>query len=299
MTRSSPAAPQAPLSREAQQQQDQALLDRLLGQGIKLPPQPRVVEQLQRQIQGPEADLRAIARTIAQDAGITALLFKAVQSSAYRQHQPFSSLDKILQAVGLSQTLHLVQAVALAGSQRVTRRRKAYERFWSRSQDVARLAMLIAGDKVAVCNVFPDQAYLAGIFHDCGVPLLLERFPTYGEAMGLEGDQGWIDYREEDRRFQADHCVVGYFIARHWGLPDFIADAIRFHHDLPRLVAGESRSLAAILQLAMHAYHQEHRLDDPEWPLLRGEVGEELGLAPEEEQEYVEELLYRFQTDGE
>lgn len=78
MTRSSPPAPGAPVSREAQQQQDQEVLDRILGQGIKLPPQPRVVEQLQRQIQGLDTDLRAIARTIAQDAGITSLLFKAV-----------------------------------------------------------------------------------------------------------------------------------------------------------------------------------------------------------------------------
>ena len=45
------------------------------------------------------------------------------------------------------------------------------------SRAIAQLAMLIAGRRVTVCNIFPDQAYLAGIFHDCGVPVLMQRFP--------------------------------------------------------------------------------------------------------------------------
>ena len=48
------------------------------------------------------------------------------------------------------------------------------------------------------------------------------------------GEPGrWIELAEEDKKFNADHCVVGYIVARHWNLPDFIADAIRgYHHDI-------------------------------------------------------------------
>lgn len=269
-----------------------------MQQGVKLPPQPKVVEELQRQLARNETDIRALARTISQDAGITALLFKAVQSAAYRQHQPFESLEKILQTIGLKQTVNLVQAIALAGSFKVSRHRQAYERFWSRSQAIAQLAMLIAHERVTVCNVFPDQAYLAGIFHDCGVPLLMERFPSYCLAMRLEDGESWIDYLEEDRKYQADHCVVGYFIGRHWALPDFIAEAIRFHHDLPQLVPGNARSLGAILQLAIHAYHQDLRLEDREWASLEADVLDELGIHEDGLQEYIDELLERFQRQG-
>ena len=294
----SQAVPAAPvdLSPEQRQEEDARLLRRLLSQGVKLPPQPKVVEELEAQLKRGEADVRKIARTISQDAGITAMLFKAVQSSAYRQHQPFGSLEKILQAVGLKQTLNLVQAIALMGANKVSKHRKAYERFWSRSQTIAQLAMLIADERVMVCNVFPDQAYLAGIFHDCGVPLLMERFPSYCRAMHLEENDTWIDLLEEDKKYQADHCVVGYFVARHWHLPEFICEAIRFHHDLPQLVPGDSRSLAAIIQLAIHAYHRVQHLDDPDWQRVAADVQEELGIHADSMPEYLDELLERFQN---
>jgi len=290
---------QAAVAPETREEQDQKTLKRLLAQGVKLPPQPKVVEDLERMLKREETDLRALARTISQDAGITAMLFKAVQSSAYRQHQPFDNLEKILQAIGMKQTLNLVQAIALMGMNKVSKHRKAYERFWSRSQTIAQLAMLVADERVMVCNVFPDQAYLAGIFHDCGVPLLMERFPTYCRAMRLE-DEGdiWIDLLEEDKKYQADHCVVGYFVARHWHLPEFICESIRFHHDLPQLVPGDSRSLAAIIQMAIHAYHRYLHLDDPDWARVEPDVLEELGIHADSLPEYMDELLERFQNQA-
>ncbi|AEV27742.1 HDOD domain-containing protein [Azospira sp. APE16] len=295
MTSSASAAATVESVPESRLQKDEKTLQRLLSQGVKLPPQPKVVEELERLLRSDEADLRALARVISQDAGITAMLFKAVQSSAYRQHQPFDNLEKILQAIGLKQTLNLVQAIALMGANKVSKHRKAYERFWSRSQTIAQLAMLIADERVMVCNVFPDQAYLAGIFHDCGVPLLMERFPSYCRAMHLEENDTWIDLLEEDKKYQADHCVVGYFVARHWHLPEFICEAIRFHHDLPQLVPGDSRSLAAIIQLAIHAYHQYLHLDDPDWGRVVEDVQEELGIHADDLPEYLDVLLERFQ----
>lgn len=295
MTSSASAAATVESVPEGRLQKDEKTLQRLLSQGVKLPPQPKVVEELERLLRSDEADLRALARVISQDAGITAMLFKAVQSSAYRQHQPFDNLEKILQAIGLKQTLNLVQAIALMGANKVSKHRKAYERFWSRSQTIAQLAMLIADERVMVCNVFPDQAYLAGIFHDCGVPLLMERFPSYCRAMHLEENDTWIDLLEEDKKYQADHCVVGYFVARHWHLPEFICEAIRFHHDLPQLVPGDSRSLAAIIQLAIHAYHQYLHLDDPDWGRVVEDVQEELGIHADDLPEYLDVLLERFQ----
>lgn len=295
MTSSASAAATVESVPESRLQKDEKTLQRLLSQGVKLPPQPKVVEELERLLRSDEADLRALARVISQDAGITAMLFKAVQSSAYRQHQPFDNLEKILQAIGLKQTLNLVQAIALMGANKVSKHRKAYECFWSRSQTIAQLAMLIADERVMVCNVFPDQAYLAGIFHDCGVPLLMERFPSYCRAMHLEENDTWIDLLEEDKKYQADHCVVGYFVARHWHLPEFICEAIRFHHDLPQLVPGDSRSLAAIIQLAIHAYHQYLHLDDPDWGRVVEDVQEELGIHADDLPEYLDVLLERFQ----
>jgi len=64
--------------------------------------------------------------------------------------------------IGIKQTCNLVQAVALSTSIS-SATRKSFDIFWTRSQEVAQIAALIAADRVSVCNIFPEQAYMAGI----------------------------------------------------------------------------------------------------------------------------------------
>ncbi|MBL8404413.1 MAG: HDOD domain-containing protein [Dechloromonas sp.] len=270
-------------------------IKRLLEGGVKIPPQPRVLDELRKLMARKEMDVRLLARVINQDPGLTAILFKIVGNSAYRQHPPMSTVEEILHAVGVRQTFNLVQAISLAGLGAIKKNRQVYEAFWARSHTIAQLAMLIADERIAVCNIFPDQAYLAGIFHDCGVPLLMQRFPTYCAEMQLGAPGQWIDIAEEDRKFNADHCVVGYLVARHWCLPEFICDAIRYHHSINELGAHEARSMVAILQLAIEIHCVDQRMDNPEWDAIRGDVLPELGLSDDTLPEFVDIILERFQ----
>lgn len=273
---------------------DAGKMKRLLERGVTIPPQPRVLEELRQHLKRKEFDVRLLARVINQDPGLTAMLFRVVGSAAYKQHQPFATVEQILHAVGVRQTFNLVQALAMASLGDVKKNPRAYEAFWSRSQAVAQLAMLVADDRVAVCNIFPDQAYLAGIFHDCGVPLLMQRFSTYCAEMHLGEPGRWIELAEEDKRFSADHCVVGYIVARHWSLPEFICDAIRYHHDIKQLGLHASRSMVAILQLAIEIYYHDLHIDNPEWPLVEEEVLAEMGLHRDAVPEFIDIVLERF-----
>ena len=69
--------------------EDAARIKRLLEGGVKIPAQPRVVEELRKHMARKELDVRVLAGVINQDPGLTAMLFKVVGNSAYRQHQPF------------------------------------------------------------------------------------------------------------------------------------------------------------------------------------------------------------------
>ena len=277
-------------------EEDARKIKRLLERGVKIPPQPRVLQELYRLLQQKDFDIRVLSRVINQDPGITAMLFKVVASPVYKQHQPFETVAQILHAVGVRQTANLVQAVALAGMGDVKKNPRIYEAFWARSHAVAQLAMLIADERVAVCNIFPDQAYLAGIFHDCGVLLLLQRFSSYCAGMRLDEPGRWVDLAEEDRKFNADHCVVGYLVARHWHLPDFICDAIRYHHDIRELGMHAARTMVAILQLAEEIYYRDQRVVNTEWDRVKPEVLPELGLNEDALPEFVDVILERFQT---
>jgi hypothetical protein len=194
----------------------------------------------------------------------------------------------------LQQTANLVRVIALSSSMPAKHNRKAFEAFWSRSQAISELAMLVAEERVAVCNIFPDQAGLAGVFHDCGVPVLMQRFSTYCKDMCLDEPGRWTDLAEEDRRFNADHCVVGYLVAKHWNLPDFICDAIRYHHDVTQLGHHVARSMVAILQLAIQIYSEDRHLPNPEWESIRSEVLDELGLREDTLPELIDVVLEQY-----
>ena len=267
---------------------------RLFEKGVTIPPQPRVLQELQDALGRGVADVRVLSRIISQDPGIVATLFNVVQSAAYRDFQPFTSLTRVLQAIGLQQTANLVRAIALSSSLPAKHNRKAFESYWARSQAVAELAMLIADERVAVCNIFPDQACLAGVFHDCGVPVLMQRFSTYCKAMQLDQQGRWANLADEDARFNADHCVIGYLVGKHWRLPDFICDAIRYHHEITRLENHASRTMVAILQLAIYFYHQDQRLAYAEWDDVCKDVLDELGLGQDSLPELADMVFERY-----
>jgi HD-like signal output (HDOD) protein len=268
-------------------------LERLAKQGVKIPPQPRVLVELQQLLVSDDYEMRSVARVIGQDPGIVALLFRLVRSPAFSRGKKVDSLEQILMVVGIKQVFNLVQAAALSATIS-DKTRRAFEVFWNRAHEIAQMAAIIAEDLVSVCNVFPDQAYLAGIFHECGVPVLMLRFPRYCAALQLDNATCWPNLAEEDVKFNVDHCSVGYLVARHWGLPDFVCDAIRYHHELPDERIGATSSLIAIIQLAAHFYHMLHHVDDPLWGKIGLRVLSELGFGPEDEKDYYDQISARF-----
>ena len=275
--------------------EDEKALKALVGRGIRIPPQPRVLLDLEKTLRSGKVDVRGIGKIIAQDPGISAMLFKAARSPVYGGGKDLDSLEKVLMVIGLKQTFSLVQAVAVANTLSDATR-PAYEAFWARSFDIAKFASLIAADRVSVCNIFPEQAFLAGTFHECGVPVLMQRFPDYCAAVDIEQACRSANLAEEDARFSVDHCVIGYLVAKHWKLPDFICAAIRYHHEMPQEEAGAVCTLVAILQLARHFYHTMTNLEQPSWAWLRDPVMNELGLAFENDRDYYEVIVERFHS---
>jgi len=269
-------------------------LEQLKKQGVRLPPQPRVLVEFQRLLASDDYEIRSVAKVIAQDPGIVATVFRVARSPAFARARGATTLEQILMVVGVKQVFDLVQAAALATALSDGARR-AFEIFWNRAHEIAQMAAMIAEDRVSVCNVFPDQAYLAGIFHECGVPVLMLRFPKYCETLRLENATCWPNLAEEDARFAVDHCSVGYLVARHWGLPDFVCDAIRFHHELPEeRTIGASVTLVTIIQLASHFYHRLHHVDDPLWEKIGVRVLSELGFGPDEESDFYDLMSTSF-----
>jgi len=279
-------------------EQQAASLKMLLERGIKIPPQPRVAQQFRSMVERGERDVRRLAHVLAEDPGITGMLFKVAQTPAYQQYHPFGSIEEILQAVGLKQTANLVTAIAF-GVSFPKGNTAAYEAYWARSRSVAKLAMLVEEMRVGSSGASTDQVFLAGTLHDAGVPVMMQRFPGYCETMRLTTPGKWSGLAQEDSKFFADHAVVGYLIARHWHLPDYVCAAIRFHHDLDATTPQGARGMVALIQYAVELYHRDLRVENPDWLGQREAVYEALDFSSvEQEQQCADAVFVAFDTLG-
>lgn len=249
---------------------------------VKLPPQPKVLMALNKEIKKEQPSFENIAALIEQDPSMVAKVLKIVNSPFYStSRNEMVSMVRALSILGLRNFVCVVLASCLKDMVGVT---EETMRIWSHTLLVAKICELIAR-QLGVAP--PDAAYMAGLFRDSSVPLLLEKEPRYDEVMNmLVVGGGDVDAFEESH-FDTSHSTMSYLLARSWSLPEAVCDAIHMHHcsDFSVFPSAESRSLAAVLMLAdqlVHEYARKELTEDVEdcfWPLVENQVFDELGIS--------------------
>ena len=257
-------------------------------QGISVPPQPQIMVDLQMEQYMPDPDLEVIARLISQDPGLSGALLKIVNSSYYGLSNKIASIQRAVNLLGSRSIINLINALSIKGEMSddtiVT-----LNRFWDSAQDVAMTCLTLAkrtGSQAV------DEAYALGLFHDCGVPLMLKRFPNYMSVLEQAYANAGPDCRvvdTENNAFNTNHAVVGYYTAKSWRLPEHVTDAIANHHNALAIFSDEStrnpalKNLLAILKMAEHICSSYRVLGnqaaDYEWNAIGHLVLDYVGLS--------------------
>src|ERR1035437_2295914 len=141
---------------------EQALLDSVLASQISIPPQPAILLEIDKLINKPNNQITAIGNLINKDVGLSAAIFKLVNSSFYKSPTQITSIQKAITVLGLNQVTNLIKGLLLRKS--IGGNEVAYEKFWERSNEIALLSAIVARKQVSACNIAVDQAYLAGLF---------------------------------------------------------------------------------------------------------------------------------------
>ena len=257
-------------------------------QGISVPPQPQIMVDLQMEQYMPDPDLEVIAGLIAQDPGLSGALLKIVNSPYYGLSNKIASIRRAVTVLGSRTVINLINAQSIKGEMTddtiVT-----LNRFWDTAQDVAMTSLTLA--KRTGTQAL-DEAYALGLFHDCGIPLMLKRFPDYMRVL----EQGYANagtgsrvVDTENRHFNTNHAVVGYYTAKSWRLPAHLTEAIANHHNALAIFSDDSsrnsqlKNLLAILKMAEHicASHTVlgNQREDHEWNSIRHLVLDYIGLS--------------------
>ncbi len=255
----------APPSQKIDPLLERSLLD------IGIPPCPDILNRIMAEMHKDEPDHTRLINIISADVALSAGLIKTTNSPYFVRQQRARSVHDALTILGLRVACHTIAGIIL---------RKAFPstpslvRFWDASARTARLCAWLA-NKLDIPGFIADDAYTFGLFHDCGIPVLIGRFTNYKEVLGQANRDPETEFTAlEDSLIQTNHAVVGSALAQSWWLPESMYLAIRHHHQLTALTPDSalpefSRLLIATTQLAEHLSQQQLGLDmTQEWPKL-------------------------------
>jgi HD-like signal output (HDOD) protein len=257
-------------------------------QGISVPPQPQIMVDLQMEQYMPDPDLKAIARLIAQDPGLSGALLKIVNSQYYGLTNKIASIERAVNLLGSRSVINLINAQSIKGEM-TDETIVTLNRFWDTAQDVAMTSLTLAkrtGSQAV------DEAYALGLFHDCGIPLMLKRFPNYMTVLEEAYANASPTCRvvdTENAAFNTNHAVVGYFTAKSWRLPEHVTNAIANHHNALAIFMDDTgrnsplKNLLAILKMAEHICASYRVLgnqdEDHEWNSIGHLILDYVGLS--------------------
>jgi HD-like signal output (HDOD) protein len=257
------------------------LLERSL-RDIGIPPCPAILSRFMDESQKDEPDYHRLSEIVGSDVGISAGLIKTANSPFFGMRQRVRSVNEALTVLGLRASSRAVAGLILRNTFPYT---APMERFWDASARIANLSGWLV-QHLRITGIMAEDAYTFGLFRDCGIPILMKRFPNYRAALDAANRDGVRSFIEvEQTEMPTNHAMVGCILSQSWWLPEEICLAIRNHHDLAALSSVSSRlptlsrKLIAISQLAEYLVQQQLGLSfTREWPKLGAACLQTLGL---------------------
>lgn len=218
---------------------------------VSIPPRPQALMKISQEAKKAQPEISIIADAISEDPAISSAVLHVVNSAAFARANKVSSIQQAVMTLGIKRIFPLVKAVALKSAMPEN---PQLSQFWQNSALVASACTMYT----SLLNKpdFADNAYMLGLFHNAGVPLMLQSFDDYQGVLTQGMDEGWHDISELEReKYQTSHSTLGAILAQQWQLPTAMVEVIYYFHDVDGIFeSGElskvSLFLLAILKLA-------------------------------------------------
>jgi putative nucleotidyltransferase with HDIG domain len=209
-------------------------------------PIPQVALKILRMINDLEYDVDDIAHEVAKDQVLGAKVLRLCNSVFFGLKK---KVDSIGHAIMLLGDKRFVRLAVSAGVEELFPESGGY----SLSKGglyfhALRMALLCESLGPYFDETSGGLSYTAGLLHDIGKVVLDQYmapvFPLFYRKMS---DDQLELVKVEKEAFGMDHCEAGLRLARRWGLPPNLSDAIAFHHRPEE--AGEAKQLANLVYL--------------------------------------------------
>ena len=211
----------------AEQQLDTQLLARL-ERCTNLPSPPVVALRVIELAQDPEVDIGMVADVISTDPALAAKVLRVSNSPIYALRRKAETLHQAITLLGLNGTLMLALSFSLASTMHNNADQGFdYTHFWKRSLAAATCARRLGA---AIKLRAKEEVFLASLLQDIGMLVIDKMNPQFYRDCGVDQrDHAAVTASEYDR-LGADHAIIGGWILRKWGFPEYLLDAVMNSH---------------------------------------------------------------------
>jgi HD-like signal output (HDOD) protein len=256
----------------------------LVNSTIELPTMPEVLLKLNEVMAKADAASGDVAKVVAADPAVSTNILRIVNSAYYGLQVRVSSINLAISVMGFNMTKKVALKAAVFSS--FGKRREKIQHFdpsafWRHAVFAGVAAKSLASASSVFKDMHPEDAYIAGLLHDIGKIILMEKAaPRYLAMLRKAAQQGRPEAEVEVEDFGFTHADVGSVLAIKWSLPEDLAIAIRYHHCPDR--DPFHRSLSSLIHLADHLAWRGNLPSTVGTPIaaLDHEVYAQIGLDP-------------------
>lgn len=269
----------------------------LVNNTIELPTMPEVLLKLNEVIANTDASAADVAKVVSKDPAVSTNILRIVNSAYYGLQVRVSSVSLAVSVMGFNMTKKVALKAAVFSA--FGKRREKIQHFdplafWKHAIWTGVAARALAQQSTVFTDVHPEDIYIAGLLHDIGKIILMEKAAPRYLAMlrrAVQEQRPEIEVEVED--FGFTHADVGSVLAIKWSLPEDLAIAIRYHHAPSR--DPFHRSLSSLIHLADQLAWRAGQPSTvgPVLAAMEHEVYDHVGIDPVR----VEEVLPQIQED--
>lgn len=244
---------------------------------LDVPTLPHVANQVLMLINRPDVTAKNLEDVIKHDQKLAARVVRVANSPVFAGTVKVTSIQRAVVTIGLRSLQEMIFSVVMGDKIFKSKTfAKLMTRLWEHSLSTGFLAKEIAKLK----GLDSEYAFLCGILHDIGKPILLN---TLEDLRRKNPDRYYLSDELVDEILLDYHEAVGGLVAVSWNFPDMLKGAIRHHHEYHE--AGGVQQMAHLTHVAdlfSHAIGRGSYYGEKGVSVMTAKPVYELNMFPEE-----------------